>query len=65
MRDWIQTHIYADGLSWGESKIEEIGYGIKKLVIGAVVKDKVSVEELIEKINKVDGVQDVDIASFN
>jgi translation elongation factor EF-1beta len=34
-------------------------------VIGAVVKDKVSVEELIEKINKVDGVQDVDIASFN
>lgn len=29
------------------------------------MKDKVSVEELIEKINKVDGVQGVDIASFN
>jgi translation elongation factor EF-1beta len=34
-------------------------------VIGAVVKDRVSVDELIEKINKIEGVQDVDIVSFN
>ncbi len=65
MRDWIQTQIYAYWLQWGENKIEEIGYGNKKLVIGAVVKDKVSVEKLIEKINKLDSVQDVDIAPFN
>ena len=64
IKESIQN-IYADGLSWGESKIEEVAYGIKKLVIGAIVKDRVSVEDLIEKIKKVDGVQDVDVASFN
>jgi translation elongation factor EF-1beta len=34
-------------------------------VIGAVVKDRVSVEDLIEKIKNIEGVQDVDVASFN
>ena len=44
IRDWLLNNIHQDGLSWGESKVEEVAFGIKKLVIGVVVKDKVSVE---------------------
>lgn len=44
-----------------------VGYGIKKLQIMCVVEDeKVSVDELVEKIQDFeDFVQSVDIAAFN
>jgi len=59
--------IQMDGLVWGASKLVLIGYGIHKLQIMLVVEDdKVSIEELQEKIEaNEDHVQSVDIAAFN
>jgi translation elongation factor EF-1beta len=59
--------IQMDGLVWGASKLVPVGYGIQKLQIMLVVEDdKVSIEELQEKIEEnEDYVQSVDIAAFN
>jgi len=59
--------IEMDGLLWGASKLVPLAYGIKKLQIVTVIEDdKVSVEELSEKIEEIeDFVQSVDIAAFN
>merc|ERR1712112_112680 len=59
--------IEMEGLTWGASKLIPIGYGIKKLqVMCTVVDDKVSVEELTEKIEAFeDFVQSCDIAAMN
>jgi len=59
--------IEMDGLLWGASKLVPLAYGIKKLQIVMVIEDdKVSVEELTEKIEGIeDLVQSVDIAAFN
>ncbi|XP_017488573.1 PREDICTED: elongation factor 1-beta-like [Rhagoletis zephyria] len=58
--------IQMDGLVWGVSKLVPLAYGIKKLQIVCVVEDeKVSIEELSEKIESFeDFVQSVDIAAF-
>ncbi len=57
------------GLFWKtEYKIEEIGFGISKLIIGVVVEDeKVSVDDLVEHITKTypTEVQSVEIMSFD
>ena len=57
------------GLFWKtEYKIEEIGFGVSKLIIGVVVEDeKVSVDDLIENITKTypTEVQSVEIMSFD
>jgi elongation factor 1-delta len=59
--------IVMDGLLWGASKLVPLAYGIKKLQIATVIEDdKVSVDELTEKIEAFeDFVQSVDIAAFN
>jgi len=59
--------IQMDGLLFGASKLVPLAYGIKKLQITTVIEDdKVSVEELTEKIEAFeDFVQSVDIAAFN
>ncbi|KAJ8984334.1 hypothetical protein NQ317_012553 [Molorchus minor] len=59
--------IEMDGLVWGASKLVPVGYGINKLQVMCVVEDaKVSVDELVEKIQEFeDYVQSVDIAAFN
>jgi len=59
--------IEMSGLLWGASKLVPVGYGIKKLQISCVVEDdKISIEELTEKIeSNEDFVQSVDIAAFN
>eukprot|EP01098_Paradermamoeba_levis_P016776 TRINITY_DN9283_c0_g1_i1.p1 TRINITY_DN9283_c0_g1~~TRINITY_DN9283_c0_g1_i1.p1 ORF type:complete len:233 (-),score=83.74 TRINITY_DN9283_c0_g1_i1:73-720(-) len=59
--------IEREGLTWGKSQLVEIGYGIKKLQISAVVVDDlVSVDEVSETICAYeDLVQSVDIAAFN
>ncbi|XP_065292561.2 elongation factor 1-delta-like isoform X1 [Dermacentor albipictus] len=59
--------IEMDGLLWGASKLVPLAYGIKKLQIVCVVEDdKVSIDELQEKIEGIeDLVQSVDIAAFN
>jgi len=59
--------IVMDGLVWGASKLVPLAYGIKKLQIICIIEDdKVSVDELQEKIQEnEDFVQSVDIAAFN
>ncbi|KAG5682432.1 hypothetical protein PVAND_011785 [Polypedilum vanderplanki] len=59
--------IEMDGLVWGASKLIPLAYGINKLQIMCVIEDdKVSVDELTEKIEAFeDVVQSVDIAAFN
>ncbi|XP_050091344.1 probable elongation factor 1-beta [Anopheles aquasalis] len=59
--------VVMDGLLWGAAKLVPVGYGIHKLQICCVIEDdKVSVDELTEKIQEFeDFVQSVDIAAFN
>lgn len=60
--------IEMDGLVWGGAKFLPIGYGIQKLQIICVIEDdKVSVDDLTEKITGdfESHVQSVDIAAFN
>lgn len=56
-----------NGLVWGVSKLVPVAYNIKKLQIVCVVEDeKVSIDELSEKITEFDDyVQSVDVAAFN
>ncbi|KPJ16739.1 Elongation factor 1-delta [Papilio machaon] len=59
--------INTDGLLWGAAKLVPLAFGIHKLQISCVVEDdKVSVDWLVEEIEKIeDFVQSVDIAAFN
>merc|ERR1711993_180255 len=59
--------IEMDGLTWGATKLVPVGYGIQKLTIMCtVVDDKVSIEELQEKIEAFeDFVQSCDVAAMN
>jgi elongation factor 1-beta len=58
--------IEKDGLVWGASKLEPIGFGIKKLQINLVVEDeKISVSDLEEEIQALeDWVQSTDIVCY-
>lgn len=66
MEESVRT-IEMEGLLWGASKLEDVAYGVKKLVISAViVDDLVSTEDIEDKIRDFeDYVQSVDIAAFN
>ncbi|KAI6188447.1 Elongation factor 1-beta' [Aphelenchoides besseyi] len=59
--------IEQDGLVWGASKLIPMAYGIKKLqVVMTIEDDKVSVDDLIEKITEFEElVQSCDIVAFN
>ena len=59
--------ITMDGLLWGKSQLVPVAFGVKKLQIVCVVEDdKVSIEELTEKIELFeDYVQSIDVAAFN
>merc|ERR1711887_197183 len=64
----IKAEIAMDGLVWGQKHEKKpLAFGIFKLVITAVVEDdKVSTDDLTEKIEEYDDeVQSVDIAAFN
>ena len=58
--------IQMEGLEWKASKLQPIGYGIKKLQISChIVDDLVSVDDIQEKIQEFeDLVQSTDINSF-
>jgi len=58
--------IEMDGLLWGVSKLMPVAFGVKKLQIVCVVEDdKVSIDELSEKIESIEEyVQSVDVAAF-
>lgn len=57
--------IEMDGLKWGASKLQAVGFGIKKLQINFVIEDeKVSTNDLQEQIEEdEDHVQSTDIVS--
>merc|ERR1711874_204478 len=59
--------IQQEGLVWGANKLVPVGYGISKLQVMCVVEDdKVSIDELSEKIAEFeDFVQSVDIAAMS
>merc|ERR1712187_960762 len=64
----IKAEIAMDGLVWGQKHEKKpLAFGIFKLVVTAVVEDeKVSTDDLTEKIEEYDDeVQSVDIAAFN
>merc|ERR1712071_94972 len=64
----IYSTIQMDGLVWGaQHKLVPLAFGIKKLVITAIVEDlKVSPDDLTERIEEFeDEVQSTDIAAFN
>jgi len=58
--------IAVEGLEWKASKLQEIGYGIKKLQISChIVDELVSMDDIQEKIQEFeDLVQSTDISSF-
>lgn len=57
--------IEKDGLLWGASKLEPVGFGIKKLQINLVIEDdKIGLSDLQEEIEEFkDFVQSSDIVS--
>ena len=64
----IIKEITQDGLFWKtEYKKEPVAFGIFKLIIGfSLEDDKVSVDDIVEKIEAFDDhVQSVEIAAFN
>jgi translation elongation factor EF-1beta len=58
--------IAMEGLTWGGSKLADVAYGVKKLVINTVVLDDlVSVDELQEQMESLELVQSTEIVAFN
>ena len=59
--------IEMEGLAWGQSKLVEVGFGIKKLQIACVViDDLVSSDDIEDQITGItDYVQSMDIDSWN
>ena len=59
--------IEIDGLTWGQSKLVAVGYGISKLQVNLVVEDeKVSIDDLQAQIEgDEDHVQSTDVVSYN
>ena len=57
--------IEIDGLTWGQSKLVAVGYGISKLQVNLVVEDeKVSIDDLQAQIESdEDHVQSTDVVS--
>ena len=64
----IKREVTMDGLQWGEAyKLQEVGYGIKKLVMSCVIEDeKVMTDDFLEPIQEMeDDVQSVEMCTMN
>ena len=64
----IISTIKRDGLQWNTGfKLEEVAFGIKKLVIACLVEDdKVSIQDITDELESWgDEIQSVDVVSFN
>ena len=64
----ILKNVKRDGLVWKtEYKLQEVAFGVKKIVMGMVVEDeKVSVDDIIDELTSwEDEIQSVDIVAFN
>ena len=66
LEDLVRS-ITMDGLTWGDSELVPVAFGIRKLRISCVIEDvKVSVHELQERIEAFEEfVQSTDIVSFS
>ena len=64
----ILKNVKRDGLVWKtEYKLQEVAFGVKKIVMGMVVEDeKVSVDDIIDELTSwEEEIQSVDIVAFN
>ena len=64
----IISTIKMDGLSWNTGyKLEEVAFGVKKLIIAFLVEDeKCSVQEIVDELESWENdIQSVDVVSFN
>ena len=64
----IISTIKKDGLSWNTGyKLEEVAFGVKKLIIAFLAEDeKCSVQEIVDELESwSDDIQSVDVVSFN
>ena len=64
----IIENIKKDGLQWNTGyKLEEVAFGIKKLVIACLVEDdKVSIQDITDELESwEDEIQSVDVVAFN
>ena len=64
----IISTIKKDGLSWNTGyKLEEVAFGVKKLIIAFLVEDeKCSVQEIVDELESWENdIQSVDVVSFN
>ena len=64
----IISTIKKDGLSWNTGyKLEEVAFGVKKLIIAFLAEDeKCSVQEIVDELESwKDDIQSVDVVSFN
>ena len=64
----IISTIKKDGLSWNIGyKLEEVAFGVKKLVIAFLAEDeKCSVQEIVDELESWENdIQSVEVVSFN
>ena len=64
----IISTIKKDGLSWNTGyKLEEVAFGVKKLIIAFLAEDdKCSVQEIVDELESWENdIQSVDVVSFN
>ena len=64
----IINTIKKDGLNWDlDYKLEEIAFGVKKLVIGFFTEDdKCSVQEIVDELESWENdIQSVEVVSFD
>ena len=64
----ILSTVKKDGLSWNTGyKLEEVAFGVKKLIIAFLVEDdKCSVQEIVDELESWENdIQSVEVVSFN
>ena len=64
----IINTIKRDGLSWNKGyKLEEVAFGVKKLIIAFLVEDeKCGVQDIVDELESWENdIQSVDVVSFN
>ena len=64
----IISTIKKDGLSWNTGyKLEEVAFGVKKLIIAFLAEDdKCSVQEIVDELESWENdIQSVEVVSFN
>ena len=65
----VTTEVVKDGLKWGEKcELKPVAYGIKKIVMTAVINQNLSMDEIIEEITEdlfADEIQSMEMTSMS